>query len=82
MKLVSDYAFEDTATRFVKGLSLYIKDKMPIFNIYNLQHAISLAKQIESQILSQIRRERSQALKQLRQPHSQHKFEIPGLITS
>lgn len=50
---------EDIVTRFVKGLSLYIKDNMPTYTIYTLQHAIHVAMQIESQI----RRERSKVLK-------------------
>ena len=51
---------------------------MPIYTIYTLQHVILLA----TQIISHIRRERSQSLKQLSLPHLGHQFEIPSLITS
>ena len=44
---------ENTVTRFIKGLDLHIQEKMPTYTIYNLQHAIYLAKKIESQIESQ-----------------------------
>lgn len=50
--------------------------------IYTFQHVILLATQIMSQIISHIRRERSQSLKQLCLPHLGHQFEIPSLITS
>lgn len=39
---------DDIVTRFVKGLNLYIIDKMTTYTIYTLQHAILLAMQIES----------------------------------
>ena len=54
---------ENTVIRFIKGFNLHIQERMPAYSIYTLQHVILVAKQIESQIVSQIRRERSQALK-------------------
>lgn len=38
-----------TVTRFLKGLSFHIKNKMPIYNIYTLQHVIYLATQFDLQ---------------------------------
>ena len=56
---------ENTVTRFIKGLNLHIQERMPTYIIYNLQHAIHLAKQIESQIESQQQRNFDDVIKKL-----------------
>lgn len=63
-----DYYYEpeeNTVTRFIKGLDLHIQERMPTYTIYNLQRAIHLAKQIESQIESQQQRNFDDVIKKL-----------------
>lgn len=38
----------------MRGLGLHIQNKMPIYTIYALQHAIHLVTQIELQIKTQV----------------------------
>lgn len=44
---------------------MHIQERMPIYTIYNLQHAIHLAKKIESQIKSQRQRNFDDVIKKL-----------------
>lgn len=44
---------------------MHFQERMPIYTIYNLQHAIHLAKKIESQIKSQRQRNFDDVIKKL-----------------
>lgn len=48
-----------------KGLTFQIQNKMPTYTIYNLQHVIYLATQIESQIETHYQRNLDDVIKRL-----------------